>query len=108
MNGLVVDRVFVERGVSGSKPLGDRPHRMFRSALDALEVLGGLKQAGVSLHKWRHDRQRRLQWPKLSVTELANGSLRSSVTNVSMGATWAARRHSAGRPARQVISSPSP
>jgi len=25
MNGLVVDRVFVERGVSGSKPLGDRP-----------------------------------------------------------------------------------
>jgi hypothetical protein len=50
MNGLVVDRVFVERGVSGSKPLGDRPHRMFRSALDALEVLGRLKQAGVSLH----------------------------------------------------------
>lgn len=70
MHGLVVDRVFVERGVSGSKPLGDRPQgaallsllkpsdvvitpkldRMFRSALDALDVLGRLKQGGVSLH----------------------------------------------------------
>src|ERR1700733_5619517 len=70
MNGLTIDKVFVERGVSGSKPLGDRPQgaallavlkagdvvitpkldRMFRSALDALDVLGRLKQAGVSLH----------------------------------------------------------
>jgi hypothetical protein len=25
MNGLTVDRVFVERGVSGSKPLANRP-----------------------------------------------------------------------------------
>jgi putative DNA-invertase from lambdoid prophage Rac len=70
MNGLAIDKVFVERGVSGSKPLGDRPQgsallavlqpgdvvitpkldRMFRSALDALDVLGRLKQAGVSLH----------------------------------------------------------
>jgi putative DNA-invertase from lambdoid prophage Rac len=70
MQGLAVDRVFVERGVSGSKPLGDRPQgagllavlrpgdvvitpkldRMFRSALDALAVLGRLKQAGVALH----------------------------------------------------------
>ena len=25
MHGLAVERVFVERGVSGSKPLGDRP-----------------------------------------------------------------------------------
>src|SRR6202034_331735 len=70
MHGLAIDKVFVERGVSGSKPLGDRPQgsallavlrpgdvvitakldRMFRSALDALEVLGRLKQAGVSLH----------------------------------------------------------
>ena len=25
MNGLTIDKVFVERGVSGSKPLGDRP-----------------------------------------------------------------------------------
>jgi putative DNA-invertase from lambdoid prophage Rac len=70
MHDLVVDLVFVERGVSGSKPLGDRPQgaallavlkpgdtvitpkldRMFRSALDALDVLGRLKQAGVSLH----------------------------------------------------------
>jgi putative DNA-invertase from lambdoid prophage Rac len=70
MNGLTIDKVFAERGVSGSKPLGDRPQgsvllagqqpgdvvitpkldRMFRSALDALDVLGRLKQAGVSLH----------------------------------------------------------
>ena len=70
MHDLVVDKVFVERGVSGSKPLGDRPQgaallailqpgdvvitpkldRMFRSALDALDVLGRLKQGGVSLH----------------------------------------------------------
>jgi DNA invertase Pin-like site-specific DNA recombinase len=70
MRDLSVDRVFVERGVSGSKPLGDRPQgaallaalkpgdtvitpkldRMFRSALDALDVLGKLQQRGVSLH----------------------------------------------------------
>ena len=70
MHGLVVDKVFVERGVSGSKPLGDRPQgaallavlqpgdvvitpkldRMFSCALDALDVLGRLKAAGVSLH----------------------------------------------------------
>ena len=70
MQGLTIDRMFVERGVSGSKPLGDRPEgaallavlqpgdtvitpkldRMFRSALDALDVLGKLKAAGVSLH----------------------------------------------------------
>jgi DNA invertase Pin-like site-specific DNA recombinase len=62
--------VFVERGVSGSKPLADRPQgaallallkpgdaiitpkldRMFRSALDALAVLGQLKDNGISLH----------------------------------------------------------
>ena len=70
MHGLEVERVFVERGVSGSKPLADRPQgsallavlkpgdtvitpkldRMFRSALDALEVLGELKQRGIALH----------------------------------------------------------
>jgi DNA invertase Pin-like site-specific DNA recombinase len=70
MHGLVVDHTFVERGVSGSKPLGDRPEgaallaglkagdtiitakldRMFRSALDALEILGRLKGRGVQLH----------------------------------------------------------
>ena len=68
--GLEVDRVFVEEGVSGSKPLKLRPQgvallaalqpgdtiitakldRMFRSALDALEVLGELKERGVALH----------------------------------------------------------
>jgi putative DNA-invertase from lambdoid prophage Rac len=70
MNGLTVAHTFVERGVSGSKPLADRPEgakllaalapgdvvitpkldRMFRSALDALAVLGDLKARGVSLH----------------------------------------------------------
>jgi putative DNA-invertase from lambdoid prophage Rac len=70
MHGLAVDQVFVERGVSGSKPLGERPEgaallavlkagdaiitpkldRMFRSALDALDVLGRLKGRDVALH----------------------------------------------------------
>jgi putative DNA-invertase from lambdoid prophage Rac len=67
---LIVDRHFVERGVSGSVPLIERPEgktllailmpgdviitpkldRMFRSALNALGVLERLKQQGVSLH----------------------------------------------------------
>jgi DNA invertase Pin-like site-specific DNA recombinase len=70
MHGLAVNKVFVERGVSGYGPLGERPEgaallavlrpgdvvitpkldRMFRSALDALAVLGELKARGVSLH----------------------------------------------------------
>jgi DNA invertase Pin-like site-specific DNA recombinase len=70
MQGLVIDKVFVERGVSGSRPLGDRPQgaallavlksgdtiitpkldRMFRSALDALDVLNKFKAASISLH----------------------------------------------------------
>ena len=68
--GLQVDKMFVERGVSGSTRLHERPKgaklldtlkpgdviitpkldRMFRSALDALDVLAKLKDAGVSLH----------------------------------------------------------
>ncbi|EIM27207.1 recombinase family protein [Microvirga lotononidis] len=70
MIDLTVNRHFVERGVSGSVPLASRPEgaellalvkpgdtiitpkldRMFRSSLDALEVLGKLKARGVSLH----------------------------------------------------------
>ena len=70
MHGLVIDQVFIERGVSGSKPLADRPQgralldalksgdviltsrldRMFRSALDALDVLGKMQKRGISLH----------------------------------------------------------
>src|SRR5829696_3150870 len=70
MQGLGVERVFVERGVSGSKPLAERPEgaalltalrpgdavvtsrldRMFRSALDALDVLRRLQERGVRLH----------------------------------------------------------
>src|SRR5919199_4565037 len=70
MHGLTLDQVFVERAVSGSKPIGERPEgakllaaagpgdviitpkldRMFRSALDALDVLARLKDCGVSLH----------------------------------------------------------
>jgi DNA invertase Pin-like site-specific DNA recombinase len=68
--GLTMGTMFVEKGVSGSVPLRDRPQgqkllavlepgdvvitpkldRMFRSALDALGVLADLKTAGVSLH----------------------------------------------------------
>ena len=70
MHGLKLDRTFVERGVSGSVPLGDRPEgatllaglkpgdvvvtakldRMFRSALDALDVIAKLKARTVGLH----------------------------------------------------------
>ncbi len=70
VHGLAVSRMFVERGVSGSTPLGERPEgaalldalrpgdvivtakldRMFRSALDALEVLATLKCKEVALH----------------------------------------------------------
>ena len=67
---LRIDTHFVERGVSGSLPLADRPQgklllaglkpgdivitakldRMFRSALNALDMLAQLKAGGVSLH----------------------------------------------------------
>jgi DNA invertase Pin-like site-specific DNA recombinase len=70
MNGLTLDTIFVERGVSGSKPLGERLEgvrllaalnagdvvitakldRMFRSALNALDVLRQLKERDVALH----------------------------------------------------------
>src|SRR3954468_2835290 len=70
MKGLEIGRVFVERGVSGSPRLTERPQdaallaalepgdvvvtakldRMFRSALDALDVLRQLKERGISLH----------------------------------------------------------
>jgi DNA invertase Pin-like site-specific DNA recombinase len=70
MHDMAVDRHFVERGVSGSIPISERPEggallrlvrpgdviitpkldRCFRSALDALEVLQDLKARGVSLH----------------------------------------------------------
>src|SRR3954447_6061899 len=70
MQGLTLDQVFVERGVSGSKPISERPEgakllgkvksgdvvitpkldRMFRSALDALDVLAKRKDRNVSLH----------------------------------------------------------
>src|SRR5262249_10715632 len=70
MRDLRLDRVFVERGVSGAKPLGERPEgarmldilqsgdivltpkldRMFRSARDALTVCDKLKAGRISLH----------------------------------------------------------
>jgi putative DNA-invertase from lambdoid prophage Rac len=70
MLGQPLDQVFIERGVSGSRRLQERPEgkrllavvqpgdtvlttkldRMFRLALDALEVLGQLKRQAVSLH----------------------------------------------------------
>jgi DNA invertase Pin-like site-specific DNA recombinase len=70
MLGMIMEHTYVERGVSGSKPLGERPEggallavlragdtvitpkldRVFRSALDALDNLAKLKRRGVSLH----------------------------------------------------------
>jgi putative DNA-invertase from lambdoid prophage Rac len=70
MIGVTLDHVYVERGVSGSKPFGERQEgarllaackpgdtlitpkldRMFRSSLDALNILGDLKERDVGLH----------------------------------------------------------
>ena len=70
MQGLGLTRLFVERGVSGTKPLADRPEgakllatlepgdvlvapqidRLFRSALDAQKELRGLHERGIELH----------------------------------------------------------
>jgi putative DNA-invertase from lambdoid prophage Rac len=70
MHGWRMDRVFVEEGVSGAKPLADRPEgaallttlkagdtlvaskldRVFRSALDALQMTDELRRRGVALH----------------------------------------------------------
>ena len=70
MRGLDLSHVYVERGVSGSIPIGDRPEgaamlsalrpgdavvspkldRMFRSALDALQVIEKFKARGIALH----------------------------------------------------------
>lgn len=70
MHGLAVDQIVVEEGVSGSIPVSERPaagplfaqltrgdvviapklDRLFRSALDALQVVENLKGRGVKLH----------------------------------------------------------
>lgn len=70
MKGMQLDRVFVERAVSGSVPFRERTlgaellslsqpgdaiitarlDRMFRSALDALDVLAQLRDRGIALH----------------------------------------------------------
>ena len=70
MQGMTLDSILVERGVSGSMPLDQRPEgslllaalkpgdavitpkldRMFRSAIDALQVLSRLRDMDVSLH----------------------------------------------------------
>jgi putative DNA-invertase from lambdoid prophage Rac len=70
MKNLTVARTFIEGGISGAKPLADRPEgkllmallvpgdvvitakldRMFRSALDALAMLAWLQKRGVALH----------------------------------------------------------
>lgn len=70
MKGMEITHVFEERGVSGATALNERPQgaallaalepgdvvvtakldRMFRSALDALDVLQQLKARGISLH----------------------------------------------------------
>jgi putative DNA-invertase from lambdoid prophage Rac len=70
MHGMALDEVIVEEGVSGSVPVSERRasgplfarlargdvviapklDRLFRSALDALKVVEGLKARGVKLH----------------------------------------------------------
>ena len=70
IRGMQIDRVFVERAVSGSIPFRERPlgaellalaqpgdaiitarlDRMLRSALDALDVLAQLRDRGIALH----------------------------------------------------------
>ena len=70
MKGFEAPKFFIEEGVSGTKPLGERPageelfaglqrgdtiicaklDRMFRSALDALQMVKEFKDKGVSLH----------------------------------------------------------
>jgi putative DNA-invertase from lambdoid prophage Rac len=71
MHGVTIDHVFVERGVSGSKPLRERPQgakllatirfgdwvitpkldRMFRSSLDAIATLTAMRdEIGIHLH----------------------------------------------------------
>src|SRR5208337_2602801 len=70
MIGVAAPEFFVEEGVSGTKPLGERPagkellaklergdviicaklDRMFRSAVDALQMVKAFKEKGVSLH----------------------------------------------------------
>ncbi|MDX8496907.1 recombinase family protein [Mesorhizobium sp. VK4C] len=70
MHGLTVDETIIEEGVSGSVPVSDRPagaalftklkagdvviaaklDRLFRSALDALQVVDDLRTKGVKLH----------------------------------------------------------
>jgi len=70
MIGAGLAHVYVEAGVTGSKPLSERPQgaamiaalapgdtvitpkldRMFRSAFDALGVMEAMKAAGISLH----------------------------------------------------------
>ncbi len=69
-DGVSIDRIFIERGVSGSKPLGERPQgrellavlrpgdrvlaakldRAFRSANDALATLEWFKERRVDLY----------------------------------------------------------
>jgi DNA invertase Pin-like site-specific DNA recombinase len=70
MHGLTLDRVFVERGISPSIPLGERPEGakllaalkpgdtvtaprldwLFRSAVDALQVTTKMRADGIPLH----------------------------------------------------------
>jgi DNA invertase Pin-like site-specific DNA recombinase len=70
MQGLVINEIIIEEGVSGSVPVAQRPaagpllasltagdvviapklDRLFRSALDALQVVEELRRRGVRLH----------------------------------------------------------
>ena len=89
MHGLAIDRIFVERAVSGSVPVTERPEgkalfallekgdvvmapkldRLFRSALDALVVVEDLTQARRRVAPARPRRRHLEQWPVQAVPD---------------------------------------
>ena len=138
MHGLAIERVFVKRGVSGARPLAERPEgvallaalrpgdgivppkldSMFRSTLDALDVLGQFRRQGATLHmidlgsevtangsaSWSSPSSPR--WRRPSATAPASGSPPSSRTRGRAGASSAAASRSAGGSARTARWSP--
>ena len=90
------DDVIVEEGVSGSVPVSERPaagplfaklasgdvviasrlDRLFRSALDALQVVEALKTRGVDAPPSRPWRRHRREWPIETVPDSRGGVCR--------------------------------
>ena len=113
MKGWTVAEHFVERAVSGSTPLADRPEgkrllstigrgdvvvsakldRAFRSAADALAVLEELKDQGVGLHLI-----------DLGGDVCGNGISKMVFTILGCGGRGRARSYSRAHPRRQAAS----